>query len=101
MTRIAAIAVVLLVASVRQAAAQPISNASHSELAPPEDEPLFRCKNQPGQVVVTLKPESDVKDLITWVVGFTCKNFLLDPRVVSTGRKVSIITPNKMTAAQA
>jgi general secretion pathway protein D len=33
--------------------------------------------------------------------GLSCKNFLLDPRVVATGRKVSIITPNKMSPAEA
>src|SRR5262245_33424749 len=92
--------VVLLVASFRQAAAQSVDKASPSE--PAQDEPLFHCKDHPGgPVIVSLKPESDVKDLLAWVMAFTCKNFVLDPRVVSTGRKVSIITPNKMTPADA
>ncbi|HET7505537.1 MAG TPA: type II secretion system secretin GspD [Kofleriaceae bacterium] len=93
-----------LVSGVRHAAAQPVA---HNERAPPaehppgEDEALYSCKQHTGQVVVTFKADAEVKDLLAWVMGFTCKNFLLDPRVVATGRKVSMITPNKMTPAEA
>jgi len=66
-----------------------------------EDERLYSCKSRTGEVAVTFKPETEVKDLLTWVMGFTCKNFVLDPRIVATGRKVTIIAPNKMTAAEA
>ena len=34
-------------------------------------------------------------------MGFTCKNFMLDPRIVSTGKKVTVIAPNKMSAHEA
>ncbi len=67
----------------------------------PEDEALYACKKRTGQVAVTFKPETELKDLITWVMGFTCKNFILDPRIVSTGKKVTVIAPNKMSAAAA
>jgi general secretion pathway protein D len=69
--------------------------------APGEDEALYSCKKRTGQVAVTFKPETELKDLITWVMGFTCKNFMLDPRIVSTGKKVTVIAPNKMSAAEA
>jgi general secretion pathway protein D len=96
------IALVSLVALIRQAGAQPAPKESpRAEAATPDDDPQFRCKNQVGEVVVTLKAETDVKELIAWVMSFTCRNFMLDPRVVATGRKVSIITPNKMTTAEA
>ena len=52
-------------------------------------------------VAVTFKPETELKDLVTWVMGFTCKKFLLDPRIVSTGKKVTVIAPKKMSAAEA
>ncbi|HEU4731790.1 MAG TPA: type II secretion system secretin GspD [Kofleriaceae bacterium] len=96
--------VVSLLASVRHAAAQPVAHNEHpppAEQAPGEDEALYSCKQRTGQVVVTFKADAEVKDLLTWVMGFTCRNFLLDPRVVATGRKVSMITPNKMTPADA
>jgi general secretion pathway protein D len=66
-----------------------------------EDDALYSCKQRTGQVVVSFKSDAEVKDLVAWVMGFTCKNFLLDPRIVATGRKVTIITPNKMSAAEA
>jgi general secretion pathway protein D len=77
---------------------------NHKELDTPaagEDEVLYSCKNRAGPVAVTFKPETELKDLVTWVVGFTCKNFILDPRIVSTGKKVTVIAPNKMAAAEA
>jgi general secretion pathway protein D len=69
--------------------------------APGEDEALYSCKKRTGQVAVTFKPETELKDLITWVMGFTCRNFILDPRIVSTGKKVTVIAPNKMSSVEA
>ena len=68
---------------------------------PGDDDALYSCKKRTGQVAVTFKPETELKDLITWVMGFTCKNFMLDPRIVSTGKKVTVIAPNKMSAQEA
>ena len=66
-----------------------------------EDEGLYRCKNSKGEVAINFKPDIELKELMTWVVGFTCKNFILDPRVVATGKKVTVIAPNKMSAKEA
>lgn len=87
---------IIIFAGLRQAWAEP-----EAAKAPGEEEALYSCKRSTDSVVVTFKTEAEVKDLITWVVGFTCKSFLLDPRVVATGRKVSIVTPNKMTPTEA
>src|SRR5439155_13989265 len=66
------------------------------------DDKIYSCgKNTTQPVSVSFKPETELKDLITWVMGFTCKNYILDPRIVSTGKKVTIIAPNKMTASEA
>ncbi len=66
-----------------------------------EDEALYSCRTKTGMVAVTFKPETELKDLVTWVMGFTCKNFIFDPRIVSTGRKVTVIAPNRMSATEA
>jgi general secretion pathway protein D len=83
--------------------AQPVTTpvVSPNAPVPGEDEALYSCKKRTGQVAVTFKPETELKDLITWVMGFTCKNFILDPRIVSTGKKVTVIAPNKMSANEA
>src|SRR5664279_6636818 len=65
-----------------------------------EDDTLYSCKKKTGNVAVTFKPETELKDLIAWVMGFTCKNFILDPRIVSTGKKVTVIAPLKMSPAE-
>jgi general secretion pathway protein D len=87
-----------LLAGPRPAAAEPVEG--HRPPAgeqPAGDEPPFRCKAHPGPVVVTFKADAEVKDLVAWVMGFTCKNVLLDPRVAATGRKISIVTPSQMS----
>jgi general secretion pathway protein D len=101
MTRCTAVlTAVLLVATVRHLAAQPAA-ADKVLAAPSDDDPLFQCKKPVREIVVSLKADTEVKELIVWAMSFTCRNFLLDPRIAATGRKVSIITPNKMSVAEA
>src|SRR5450432_815660 len=70
--------------------------------APSEDETqLYHCKDKVGQVSVTFKPETELKDLVTWVMGFTCHNFMYDPSFVQRVKKVTIIAPNTMTPHEA
>src|SRR5678816_4675945 len=35
------------------------------------DEALYSCGTHKGPIAVTLKPETEVKELVTWVMGFT------------------------------
>ena len=85
----------------RLASADPKADATPPESILGEDEALYKCKNHTGKVAITFKPETDLKDLVTWVMGFTCKNFMIDTRSVSTAKKVTIIVPNMMTPAEA
>ena len=101
------LAALLAVASVRPAVADippgpgEKTGEKGGSSATGEDEQLYSCSNRKTEVNVTFKPETELKDLITWVMGFTCKNFILDPRIVSTGKKVTVIAPNKMTPQDA
>src|SRR5580693_9320773 len=79
----------------------PAAGSAAEKPATGEDEALYSCKHKQGAVAVTFKPETELKDLITWVMGFTCKNFVLDPRIVSTGKKVTVIAPLKMSQGEA
>ncbi len=62
---------------------------------------IYSCGKAKGQVSVSFKPEVQVKDLITWAMGFTCKNFVYGPGIVNRKGKVTIIAPKKMSANQA
>ena len=93
--------VLLALVSSASALAQPAGNGSGAPATSSDDQPVYVCKHASGTVAVNFKPESELKDLITWAMGFTCKNFILDPRIVSTGKKVTVIAPNKMSATDA
>ncbi len=84
--------------------AQPAGSGSGADKDKPaagEDDTLYHCGKKAGPVAVTFKPETELKDLVAWVMGFTCKNFILDPRIVSTGKKVTVIAPLKMSQQEA
>src|SRR5690349_8444642 len=66
-----------------------------------EDAALYQCKTASPEVVMSFKPEMEIKDLVTWAIGFTCKPFMLAPNIVTTGRKVTLIAPQKMSRAEA
>jgi general secretion pathway protein D len=93
--------VVLAIAVASPAFAQPAPGAGTGAPATPADDPLYACAKRKGPIAVTFKPETELKDLITWVMGFTCRNFILDPRIVSTGKKVTVIAPVKMSQQEA
>lgn len=82
----------------RMALAQP---SEKDGAGTPMDQPLYPCSKKTGPVNVTFKPETELKDLIAWAMGFTCRNFLLDPRIVSTGKKVTVMAPVQMSAGEA
>ncbi len=66
-----------------------------------EDEALYSCGKAKGKVSVSFKPEVELKDLISWAMGFTCKNFVYGSGIGGRSAKVTIIAPKKMTAQQA
>ena len=65
------------------------------------NDPVINCGKIKGQVTYSFKPEIELKDLLTWVMTFACKNYVLDPRIVSTGKKVTIMAPLKMSPVEA
>ncbi len=66
-----------------------------------QDDPLYSCRKARGKVSVSFKPEVELKDLISWAMGFTCKNFVYGSGVGSRSAKVTIIAPKEMTSHQA
>jgi general secretion pathway protein D len=95
-----AILVVALVAP-PAALAQPAPAPPPAPAPQPQDDPTYKCGKQTGPVAVNFKPETELKEIIAWVMGFTCRNYILDPRIVSTGKKVTIMAPLKMSQADA
>ena len=90
-------AAVLLSLTPRTAQAQPAGG----DAVPGEDAQLYSCGKARGSISVTLKPETELKDLLGWAMGFTCKNFIYESSILQRSKKLTIIAPNKMSAQQA
>jgi general secretion pathway protein D len=65
-----------------------------------EDDELYHCNDKQSSVVVTFKPDTEIKELVTWAVGFSCKQLVFDARTIGS-RKVTIIAPQKLSRAEA
>jgi general secretion pathway protein D len=62
------------------------------------------CRKLPsGQRVVklSLKPETEIGDLLAWISSITCKQFVLPGSIDAGNRKVTIIAPQPITADEA
>ncbi len=95
----AALALALVLARPTHALAE--TKAGSLELpATADDEKLYSCAKAKGAFRLNLKPETEVRELITWMMSITCKTITFDSRFV-TGRKVSIFSPKEVTSAEA
>jgi hypothetical protein len=65
-----------------------------------DDAPLYTCKVATGKIRAYFKPDTELKDLVTWMMGFSCKTVILGAGV-DASTKVTILAPNAMTAKQA
>jgi general secretion pathway protein D len=65
------------------------------------EEGLYSCGKARGPVSVSFKPEVGLTDLITWAMGFTCKNFVYGAGIGNRSSQVTIIAPRRMSPQQA
>lgn len=74
--------------------------AAEPATAPGERE-FNECLRVPAgrRVKVTLKPESDLADLVAWISAMTCKQFIVAAAL--RGQKVTLISPTPVTAGTA
>lgn len=66
-------------------------------------DPLYACKVPAAgtKISVNIAPDVSLGDLATWVTGFTCKNVVFASDVAKHATKLTVISPQKMTAKQA
>jgi hypothetical protein len=67
------------------------------------DEPLYKCAPAPDTTKIRAYFNGDpsVLDLVTWLMGFTCKVVLIDSDVPKHVTKVTVLAPHPMTPKQA
>ena len=54
-----------------------------------------------GLVKVTLKPDTNVDDLVVWISSITCREFVWSEAIAAHNKKVTIVAPLLMTPKQA
>ena len=62
------------------------------------------CRKLPaGKRVVklSLKPDTEIGDLLAWISSITCKQFVLPGSIDARSKKVTIIAPQLITADEA
>jgi hypothetical protein len=87
----------------RLALALALATSLTSRLARAEDEPMYTCKAAPAsmKISVEFQPETSLRDLAVWVMGFTCKNIVFSADVAKHATRVTIMAPLSMTPKQA
>lgn len=71
-----------------------LADAEHPDAA--DDTTVLSCNKKVGEVAITFKPDIEVKELITWAMGFTCNKYMYDMRYVQN-RHVTVMAPEKMS----
>ena len=66
-----------------------------------DDDSLYNCAKARGRFKVNLAPDVELKDLVTWAFSFTCKNFIYSSAIATRAAKVTIKSPQAMSAQEA
>jgi type II secretory pathway component PulC len=80
-----------------------VASAAGIAAADSDTEPLYACKPLPPttKISVQFAPETNLKDLTAWMLGFTCKNVVFASDVPKYATKITVIAPQKLTPKQA
>ncbi len=92
-----------LVANVGPASAQDDKDKDKDKAKaadPLEDSNLYNCGKAKGSFYVNFKPDVELKDLVDWAMGFSCKSFVWSSAIGTRTAKVTIMTPKRLTARQ-
>ena len=60
-----------------------------------------KCKPQRGSFLLTLKPESELKDYVEWIQAITCKRFIYPVNLSGRSTKITIYSQAPVTADEA
>src|SRR5258708_31894169 len=91
---------VVIAVAIATLAARP---ARADDRARDESATLYTCKPSAVDAKLTAQfnPEISIRELSTWLVGFTCKTMVFGDGVATSPARVTIIAPSKMTSKQA
>jgi general secretion pathway protein D len=81
---------------------EPAGKSPRPVLLPGETQ-FNECLRLPrnGRFKVTLKPDSEITDVIAWISSATCKGFIVAQGLQLAGRKVTVFSPEDLSAPEA
>jgi type II secretory pathway component GspD/PulD (secretin) len=61
------------------------------------------CRRLPAgqRLKLSLKPNTDLVDLVSWISAITCKQFIIPGTIPPQSKTVTIVAPQTITAAEA
>src|SRR5262245_58814841 len=74
--------------------------AARSASADPDDAP-YGCGKPTGSLSIRFKPELELKELVSWAMGFSCKRIIYKADIASRAAKVTMLTPGKLKPGEA
>jgi general secretion pathway protein D len=80
-----------------------ISSSGRAADEVPGEKEFNQCKKYGANqsLKLNLKPDTEVSDLIGWMSSITCTPFLVPSTVSVTGKKVTVMAPQAMSASEA
>ncbi len=66
-----------------------------------EDEEKWACGKPKGMFEVKMKEEVELRELVAWAMGFSCKRFVYASGLAQRSAKLTMITPGKLDAREA
>jgi general secretion pathway protein D len=84
-------------------AARPATTPTSAETFVVGERQFNDCLRFPGngRMKVTLKPESDITEVIAWISSATCKGFIVSTGLQLAGRKVTVLSPEDISTPEA
>src|SRR5215831_6877016 len=80
-----------------------LSTIGAAATAAPAETATSCRKLPPGKRIVKLsvKPDTNVADLVAWISSITCKPFILPGSIPATSKTVTIVSPQLLTPEEA
>ena len=66
-----------------------------------EEDERYACGKPKGTFEVRMKDEVELRDLVAWAMGFSCKRFVYASSIAQRSAKLTMITPGKLDAKEA
>jgi general secretion pathway protein D len=90
---------VLILAVARTAAGETKTETVAAPADP--DAAMYACGKPRGPFALSFKPEVELKELVTWAMGISCKQIFYNSALASRSAKITMLTPGTLAFSEA